>query len=49
METNSVDLIVTSPPYSDQRSSTYGGTKADKYVEWFLPITAELLRVFILG
>ena len=45
METNSVDLIVTSPPYSDQRSSTYGGTKADKYVEWFLPITGELLRV----
>lgn len=45
MEDNSVDLIVTSPPYSDQRNSTYGGTKADQYVEWFLPITAELLRV----
>ncbi len=45
MESNSVDLIVTSPPYSDQRSSTYGGIKADKYVEWFLPITKELLRV----
>jgi site-specific DNA-methyltransferase (adenine-specific) len=42
---NHVDLIVTSPPYSDQRNSTYGGIKADKYVEWFLPITAELLRV----
>lgn len=42
---NIIDLIVTSPPYSDQRNSTYGGTKADKYVEWFLPITAELLRV----
>jgi site-specific DNA-methyltransferase (adenine-specific)/site-specific DNA-methyltransferase (cytosine-N4-specific) len=45
MESNSVDLVVTSPPYSDQRSSTYGGIKADKYVEWFLPITGELLRV----
>jgi site-specific DNA-methyltransferase (adenine-specific) len=45
METSSVDLIVTSPPYSDQRDSTYGGVKADKYVEWFLPITQELLRV----
>lgn len=45
MDTNSIDLIVTSPPYSDQRNSTYGGTSADKYVEWFLPITAELLRV----
>ena len=41
----SVDLIVTSPPYADQRKSTYGGVSADKYVEWFLPISAELLRV----
>jgi site-specific DNA-methyltransferase (adenine-specific)/site-specific DNA-methyltransferase (cytosine-N4-specific) len=45
MPDNCVDLIITSPPYSDQRNSTYGGIKADKYVEWFLPITAELLRV----
>ena len=42
---NHVDLIVTSPPYSDQRSSTYGGTKVENYVEWFLPISAELLRI----
>jgi site-specific DNA-methyltransferase (adenine-specific)/site-specific DNA-methyltransferase (cytosine-N4-specific) len=42
---NSVDLIVTSPPYSDQRKSTYGGIHPDKYVEWFLPISLELLRV----
>lgn len=42
---NSVDLIVTSPPYADQRKGTYGGIHHDKYVEWFLPITKELLRV----
>lgn len=42
---NSVDLIVTSPPYADQRKGTYGGIHPDKYVEWFLPITVELLRV----
>ena len=42
---NSVDLIVTSPPYADQRQSTYGGVKADEYVEWFLPVSKELLRV----
>ena len=42
---NSVDLIFTSPPYADQRKSTYGGIAPDKYVEWFLPITSELLRV----
>ena len=42
---NSVDLIVTSPPYADQRKSTYGGIRPDKYVEWFLPISEQLLRV----
>lgn len=42
---NSVDLIFTSPPYADQRKNTYGGIHPDKYVEWFSPISAELLRV----
>ncbi len=42
---NSVDLIFTSPPYADQRKSTYGGISPDKYVEWFLPISEELFRV----
>jgi site-specific DNA-methyltransferase (adenine-specific)/site-specific DNA-methyltransferase (cytosine-N4-specific) len=41
----SVDLIVTSPPYADQRKSTYGGINPDNYVEWFLPISKQLLRV----
>ena len=44
-EENSVDLIVTSPPYADQRKDTYGGVTTKKYVEWFLPISRELLRV----
>jgi site-specific DNA-methyltransferase (adenine-specific) len=42
---NSVDLIITSPPYADQRKSTYGGIHPDKYVEWFLPISEQLLRI----
>ena len=45
LESKSVNLIVTSPPYADQRTSTYGGIKPDKYVEWFMPIAAELKRV----
>ena len=45
IDNNSVDLIVTSPPYADQRKNTYGGIAPDKYVEWFLPISKELLRV----
>lgn len=42
---NSIDLIFTSPPYADQRKNTYGGISPEKYVEWFLPISKELLRV----
>ena len=42
---NSVDLVVTSPPYADQRKNTYGGIRHNKYVEWFLPISEQLLRV----
>jgi site-specific DNA-methyltransferase (adenine-specific) len=40
-----VDLIITSPPYADQRKHVYGGIHPDQYVEWFLPIAAELKRV----
>ncbi len=42
---NLVDLIVTSPPYADQRKGTYGGVHPDKYVEWFLPRSGEFKRV----
>ena len=45
LPSNSIDLIFTSPPYADQRQSTYGGVKPDEYVDWFLPKAAELLRV----
>ena len=41
----SVNLIVTSPPYADSRKSTYGGIHPDHYVEWFLPISEQLFRV----
>ncbi|HEY9285262.1 MAG TPA: site-specific DNA-methyltransferase [Pyrinomonadaceae bacterium] len=41
----SINLIVTSPPYADSRKDTYGGIHPDKYVDWFLPISAELRRV----
>lgn len=41
----SIDLVFTSPPYADSRKSTYGGINPDHYVDWFLPISAELLRV----
>ena len=42
---DSVDLIFTSPPYADSRKKSYGGIHPDKFNEWFLPISLELLRV----
>ena len=45
MEDNSIDLVVTSPPYADRRKTTYGGIHPDNYVEWFLTISDELKRV----
>ncbi|MEA3308683.1 MAG: site-specific DNA-methyltransferase [Chloroflexota bacterium] len=42
---NSIDLIFTSPPYANQRKSTYGGVRPSEYVEWFLPKAKQFLRV----
>ncbi len=38
-----VDLIMTSPPYADNRP--YAGVHPNKYVDWFMPISAELFRI----
>jgi site-specific DNA-methyltransferase (adenine-specific) len=44
-EHGTFDLIVTSPPYADQRNKTYGGIKPEKYVEWFLARAEQFIRV----
>ncbi len=41
----SVDLIFTSPPYANQRRKQYPSTPPDQYVDWFIPIAAQLQRV----
>jgi site-specific DNA-methyltransferase (adenine-specific) len=38
----SVHLLLTSPPYANQRP---GGIHPDRYVDWFLPRSAEFMRV----
>jgi len=42
---NSVDLIITSPPYADKREKNYPTIKASEYVDWFMPIAKQLKRV----
>lgn len=42
---NSVNLVVTSPPYGMSRKKTYGGIDPKDYVKWFLTISSEIKRV----
>ena len=41
----SVDLIVTSPPFGLIRKKSYGNEDADQYVEWFRPFAEGFRRV----
>jgi DNA modification methylase len=45
VEDDSVDLIVTSPPFALQRPKEYGNESQDAYKEWFLPFADEFWRV----
>lgn len=40
-----INLVMTSPPYADNRKATYEGVKIKDYVDWFLPISGQLYRV----
>ena len=42
---DSVDLIVTSPPYANRRKDTYGGVSPDNYVDWFLPRSEQMRHI----
>ncbi|MCB0739161.1 MAG: site-specific DNA-methyltransferase, partial [Bacteroidetes bacterium] len=45
IDDNSIDLVFTSPPYAERRKATYGGINENEYVDWFLPIGAEIKRI----
>lgn len=42
---DSIDLIVTSPPYAMQRKGTYGGISVDDYPDWIEQIGIKIKRV----
>jgi DNA modification methylase len=42
---DSVDLIVTSPPFALQRPKEYGNESQHSYRDWFLPFADEFWRV----
>jgi site-specific DNA-methyltransferase (cytosine-N4-specific) len=42
---NTIDLVVTSPPYALHFKKEYGNADKDAYVEWFRPFATEIMRV----
>jgi len=47
LPSDSVDLVVTSPPYAGKRTNTYPTVPAEEYVGWFLRVARELKRVLM--
>ena len=47
LEDESVDLVITSPPYADMKvyAGGFAGFHPDHYVEWFLPYCSEVARI----
>ena len=47
IRSESIDMVLTSPPYADQRSYGIKGSKIkpDNYIEWFKPMAKEIYRV----
>lgn len=45
MPAESIDLVVTSPPYALEFKKEYGNVAKGKYVEWFKPFGREIRRI----
>ncbi len=45
MDDNSVDLIVTSPPYALQHPKSYGNEKQEDYLDWFCSFADNFMRI----
>jgi site-specific DNA-methyltransferase (cytosine-N4-specific) len=45
VKAESLDLIMTSPPFGLVRKKQYGNVDADQYLAWFLPFGVEFKRI----
>ncbi len=45
MPAESVDLVLTSPPFALTRQKEYGNEPIDRYLAWFLPFCEEIKRI----
>jgi DNA modification methylase len=45
LPSDSIDLVITSPPFALQRKKEYGNHDQEEYVDWLLGFTLEVRRV----
>jgi site-specific DNA-methyltransferase (cytosine-N4-specific) len=45
LPSDSVSLVLTSPPFALRRKKAYGNVTADEYIDWFWPFAQEIQRV----
>ncbi|MBD2293010.1 site-specific DNA-methyltransferase [Anabaena sphaerica FACHB-251] len=45
LETDSIDLVMTSPPFALQREKSYGNVEQEEYVDWLFTFCKKVYRV----
>ena len=45
LEDNSIDLVLTSPPFALQRKKNYGNVDQEEYIDWLLEFCRKVYRV----
>lgn len=45
LPSDSVDLVMTSPPFALTRKKEYGNEPIERYLDWFMPFCLEIKRV----
>lgn len=45
LPSDSVDMVMTSPPFALTRKKEYGNEPIERYLEWFMPFCLEIKRV----
>lgn len=45
LRAQSVNLVLTSPPFALTRKKEYGNKSADEYIDWFIPFAKQVHRI----
>lgn len=45
IQDESIDVVITSPPYANQRESSYGGVSESEYQKWMISIANQIYRI----